>query len=127
MVSKKDAKFFCENCGAEVPENAKMCKKCGKFFISVRCPSCGHTGTSSEFKSGCPNCGYAMKGGYAGAEISDKAKALAGLFSGAGNEACRKKIGQSSDSLPAWIYAVTAVLFACVMFGIYSCMKATGY
>lgn len=68
-----------------------------------------------------------MKNGYAGAEISDKAKALAGLFSGASNEVRRKKFGQSTDSLPVWIYAVTGVLFVCVMFGIYSCMKTTGY
>ena len=50
----KKAKFFCENCGAEVPENAKVCKKCGKFFISVRCPGCGKTGNSKDFEKGCP-------------------------------------------------------------------------
>ncbi|MBQ1628981.1 MAG: zinc ribbon domain-containing protein [Treponema sp.] len=128
MANKgKEAKFFCENCGAEVPENAKLCKKCGKFFISVRCPVCGHTGTSSEFKQGCPNCGYAMKGGYAGAQTYDKAKALASILAGASKDVRKKRILRHSDSLPVWIYAVTGVLFVCVMFGIYSCMKATGY
>ena len=58
-MKNKKAKFFCENCGAEVPEKAKVCKHCGKFFISVRCPNCGATGTSSEFKKGCTHCGYA--------------------------------------------------------------------
>ena len=41
MASKASAKFFCESCGAEVPRNARFCKKCGRFFASVRCPNCG--------------------------------------------------------------------------------------
>ncbi|MDY2923913.1 MAG: zinc ribbon domain-containing protein [Treponema sp.] len=32
MKSRK-AKFFCENCGAEVPQNAKFCRNCGRFLL----------------------------------------------------------------------------------------------
>ena len=53
------SKFFCENCGAEVKHNAKVCPYCGRFFSAVRCPRCGFTGDASMFRAGCPNCGYA--------------------------------------------------------------------
>ena len=39
--SKAEAKFFCENCGTEVPGKARICPVCGKFFASVKCPKCG--------------------------------------------------------------------------------------
>ena len=58
----RQAKFFCESCGAEVPHNSKVCINCGKFFASVRCPNCGKTGNSSSFINGCPQCGYAVSG-----------------------------------------------------------------
>ena len=38
--SKAEAKFFCENCGTEVPGKARICHVCGKFFASVKCPKC---------------------------------------------------------------------------------------
>lgn len=60
MAKKQTAKFFCENCGAEVPQSARVCKHCGKFFSSVRCPVCGTTGTAAKFTNGCPKCGYAV-------------------------------------------------------------------
>ena len=56
----KQAKFFCESCGAEVKASAKFCDNCGKFFASVRCPNCGKTGSTREFEKGCPDCGYAV-------------------------------------------------------------------
>ncbi|WP_338113344.1 double zinc ribbon domain-containing protein [Treponema medium] len=56
----KQPKFFCENCNAEVRRDAVICPYCGRFFASVRCPSCGFTGTHKEFKDGCPSCGYAF-------------------------------------------------------------------
>ncbi|MCR4821555.1 MAG: zinc ribbon domain-containing protein [Treponema sp.] len=59
-MKKQSAKFFCENCGAEVPQNARVCRHCGKFFSSVRCPVCGTTGMPSKFTNGCPTCGYAV-------------------------------------------------------------------
>ena len=48
MKNKSEqAKFFCESCGKEVKQNAKVCTYCGKFFSSVRCPNCGKTGSTS--------------------------------------------------------------------------------
>ena len=44
----KEAKFFCESCGSEVPRKSRFCPVCGKFFASVRCPKCGHTGASES-------------------------------------------------------------------------------
>ena len=56
----KEAKFFCESCGSEVPRNSRTCPTCGKFFASVRCPQCGRIGSNDDFKNGCPTCGYAV-------------------------------------------------------------------
>jgi predicted RNA-binding Zn-ribbon protein involved in translation (DUF1610 family) len=53
------AKFFCDNCGAEVPLQAPSCPRCGRPFSSVRCPKCGFAGPPRAFSSGCPSCGYA--------------------------------------------------------------------
>ena len=129
MTKSKKAKFFCENCGAEVPENAKLCKKCGKFFISVRCPNCGRTGTSKEFKKGCPSCGYA-----AGKSVlldSEKtynhSVALNKIFGQAGKFSGKGKKSAHENSLPAWIYVLTFGMLIAVMIGIYSCIKAPSY
>ena len=54
----KKPRFFCDNCGHEVDRDAKACAHCGRFFASVRCPSCGYTGAEKEFSGGCPSCGY---------------------------------------------------------------------
>ncbi|MFP3960108.1 MAG: double zinc ribbon domain-containing protein, partial [Spirochaetaceae bacterium] len=62
----KRTRFFCENCGAEVRADARVCPKCGRFFQAVRCPNCGYTGEGREFLYGCPSCGYSggdMRGG----------------------------------------------------------------
>jgi uncharacterized membrane protein YvbJ len=85
-------RFFCENCGAEVPRNAKNCPKCGRFFASVKCPSCGFTGEEALFKGGCPVCGYSTAGGKI-LPWPDEKKA--------------KKT--AAGSLPVWVY-VAAVL-----------------
>ncbi|GMO47734.1 MAG: zinc ribbon domain-containing protein [Treponemataceae bacterium] len=85
------AKFFCEYCGAEVSSNAKICKKCGKFFLSVRCPECGKTGNAAIFANGCPGCGYA-----AGKERPAAKTAAVSVKPG------RK------DPLPSWLYILCA-------------------
>jgi ssDNA-binding Zn-finger/Zn-ribbon topoisomerase 1 len=54
----KVAKFFCEECGAEVPPGAPRCPTCGKEFQGVRCPKCGFTAAQDVFAEGCPKCGY---------------------------------------------------------------------
>jgi hypothetical protein len=55
-VSK--ARYFCENCGAEVRAGAASCPKCRRVFSAVRCPECGYMGKASEFREGCPSCGF---------------------------------------------------------------------
>jgi uncharacterized membrane protein YvbJ len=57
-LSKKKPRFFCDNCGHEVDAEVKSCPKCGRFFASVRCPSCGFSGEEKVFFNGCPACGY---------------------------------------------------------------------
>lgn len=121
---EKQAKFFCESCGAEVKPNARVCTYCGKFFSSVRCPRCGMTGNTEDFKNGCPSCGYAVipgKNFYFGngkttGSASQKSKnPLSRIFSG------RKK-EYNSESLPFWIYAVCICVLVFVVGGIYSCL-----
>ena len=51
-------RFFCDHCSAEVGRNAGACPRCGRFFSSVRCPSCGLVGGDDTFAGGCPSCGY---------------------------------------------------------------------
>jgi uncharacterized membrane protein YvbJ len=55
-----NARFFCEECGAEVRPGAPVCPSCGSRFTAIRCPKCGYEGRGPEFKTGCPVCGYGM-------------------------------------------------------------------
>jgi len=92
-------KFFCESCGEEVEQNAKICPHCGRFFASVKCPSCGYVGDARLFKKGCPVCGYAFKND---AENPGK---------GGG------KNPRDVDPLPWWMFAIPlAVLIGLVAF-----------
>ncbi len=54
-------RYFCENCGAEVRRNDKVCRNCGRFFNSVKCPKCDYSGEVKDFDFGCPVCGYAER------------------------------------------------------------------
>ena len=54
-------KFFCDNCGTQVKKNETRCPKCGRYFRSVKCPSCGLSGSPELFNDGCPSCGYAKE------------------------------------------------------------------
>lgn len=124
MMRKQSAKFFCENCGAEVPQNARVCKHCGKFFSSVRCPVCGTTGTPSKFANGCPTCGYAVGGGQKiispsqneGHASRKSKKALISAIDSRNPAASKKKRRQNDGSLPVWSYFAILgilVLFMC--------------
>ncbi len=119
-MKKQLAKFFCENCGAEVAENARFCRSCGKFFTSVRCPACGMTGSSSMFNNGCPACGYAVnrtgRGAAAPLRESDarrlsgrEKKRIRAAFAGHREASGR---ANADAPLPAWIYVITAVALA---------------
>ena len=121
-MKKQSAKFFCENCGAEVPQNARVCRHCGKFFSSVRCPVCGTTGTPSKFANGCPTCGYAVGNGHKidapshkESKASRKSKrALLNAIDLRNPRGSKKRAGDGS--LPVWSYfAIVAilVLFVC--------------
>lgn len=111
MKEKNTAKFFCEGCGAEVPGNSKFCRKCGRFFASVRCPICGDTGASDRFKNGCPTCGYAMPKGKNIKEknhISRKAKRDF-------INAIDAKNKRTDGSLPRWsFFLILFVLLLCI-------------
>ena len=122
MKSNK-AKFFCENCGSEVPENAKVCKTCGKFFISIRCPECGVTGSHEDFKDGCPRCGYAVnKTASAKNRQAQKQKNAVNVLERLRFVFHPKKI-HAESALPLWIYVVTATVLVAIVFAAYSCIK----
>lgn len=57
-MKKLKPRFFCDNCGYEASDSDKACLQCGRLFVSVRCPICGHSGPDKLFQSGCPLCGY---------------------------------------------------------------------
>ncbi|MDR1429829.1 MAG: zinc-ribbon domain-containing protein [Spirochaetaceae bacterium] len=96
----KRARFFCENCGAEVGRNAKQCPKCGKLFASILCPSCGFSGEEFLFDQGCPVCGYSAPG-RSGPEKPKKAKS---------GEAAGPR--EAMGALPWWVYVLTALALA---------------
>ncbi|MDR2898338.1 MAG: zinc ribbon domain-containing protein [Spirochaetaceae bacterium] len=84
-------KFFCDFCGTEVKQNDRMCRKCGKFFSSVKCPACGKTGSAAAFSNGCPACGYAFSNNNSSEDPSN------------GGSLSEKHHGET-ESLPLWIY-----------------------
>jgi len=51
-------RFFCDQCGTEVPRNTVRCPTCGRFFTAVQCPRCRFRGEEQDFAAGCPKCGY---------------------------------------------------------------------
>ena len=122
-MSKKQAKFFCEFCDSEVPYNAKFCPKCGHFFLSVRCPVCGKTGSHAEFSNGCPQCGYAFNGTPEEFKKSKAANSETQKSSAKKRQRAEsigfdnseytnsKKRKRSEDALPAWVYIATFSVF----------------
>lgn len=118
-----EAKFFCENCGSEVPRKSRFCPVCGKFFASVRCPKCGHTGASEDFKKGCPECGYAVNSNVSLAQNKDSDN----LFENH-NESKNKIIQNKSNksgqdgSLPVWIYITSILVLIILIICLYSCL-----
>lgn len=130
----KEAKFFCESCGSEVPRNSKTCPTCGKFFASVRCPQCGRIGTNEDFKNGCPTCGYAVNPDDGFGHGSGSGLFQAGNRKNAGRYGSRNLLGlnknkssrKSSDyvesSLPWWVYLVSILILVGLVIGLYSCL-----
>ena len=131
----KEAKFFCESCGSEVPRNSKTCPTCGKFFASVRCPQCGRIGSNEDFKNGCPTCGYAVNpddgfghgssGGFMGTGAGRGKNGRYGSRSLLGlgkNKSASVKGGYVESSLPWWVYLVSIVILVVLVIGLYSCL-----
>lgn len=127
MADKKNAKFFCENCGSEVGANARFCPKCGKFFASVRCPECGKLGSPSLFKKGCPRCHYAMTDediyGTSPAKTQDTADGLKHKLSRKSKKQIKEAFSRhepSTQDAPSWLLItcmiVLAVIFAIVIY-----------
>lgn len=119
----KEAKFFCESCGSEVPRKSRFCPVCGKFFASVRCPKCGHTGASEDFKSGCPECGYAVNSNASlsqnqNSDISSQKNIKYK------NKIASKKTNKSGQdgSLPVWIYIISVFVLIILIICLYSCL-----
>lgn len=132
-MRKNKAKFFCENCGTEVPENAKVCKQCGKFFSAVRCPNCGATGNASEFAKGCPLCGYGVNGSRSSQKDQHSSLALKENFSFNTNGTDNRwtyhapHFIKRDHSLPPWIYIITSCMLITLIIVFYSCLKSPTY
>ena len=122
-MKKQSAKFFCENCGAEVPQNARVCRHCGKFFSSVRCPVCGTTGMPDKFTNGCPTCGYAVGNGknvipphQNESKASRKSKKALLIAIDSRNPSGSKRIRNSDGTLPVWSFFVILAILAGFVF-----------
>ena len=100
----KAPKFFCENCGAEVPMDGKRCPQCGRYFASIRCPACGFVGDDDMFKGGCPVCGYSSAGNTSARQQES------------GNFPQSKK---PAGALPVWVYVLTAIAFIAVVIALF--------
>ena len=120
-----EAKFFCENCGSEVPRKSRFCPVCGKFFASVRCPKCGHTGASEDFKKGCPECGYAVNSNVSLAQNKDSDDLFENHNESKNkiilNKSKTNKSGQDG-SLPVWIYITSILVLIILIICLYSCL-----
>ena len=118
------AKFFCESCGAEVNQNARVCTNCGKFFSSVRCPKCALTGKTEEFIHGCPRCGYAVNPGSSTNSNSNIQKSFSDSLIGRFfyNQNKENKQNYNDSRLPFWIYIVCILILIILVICLYSCI-----
>jgi predicted RNA-binding Zn-ribbon protein involved in translation (DUF1610 family) len=106
-------KFYCENCGAQVPLNVERCPACRKIFFSVMCPLCKYEALPKEFRFGCPSCGYMsrrMKVKIKEKELSEKEKKKRRLSS---FKKKRKRI-----QLPLWSYKLAVVALIASIIGL---------
>jgi len=104
-----EPRFFCENCGAEVPRDEEKCPECGKRFASVRCPACGFIGEVAHFKGGCPRCGYSMT-----ADSPSNAKTKLKAKTKRSKKTRKSKEKETEASLPLWIYILAGAGFTAV-------------
>ncbi len=121
-MKSKTAKFFCENCGNEVREDAKICTHCGKFFTNVRCPRCGFQGSSRQFKNGCPECGYSKDKNILKYTEKSPAESRKFFINFINKNYKNPSKAQKASSLPVWIYIFTISLFVVILVAFYSCL-----
>lgn len=128
-TDNKEAKFFCECCGSEVPRKSRFCPVCGKFFASVKCPKCGHTGAPEDFKMGCPECGYAITNSNQASDasaiansdnFSDKTKPAKQKHLKKQNK--KQKQNNSDTTLPVWTYVISVLVLVILIIFLYSCL-----
>jgi predicted RNA-binding Zn-ribbon protein involved in translation (DUF1610 family) len=106
------ARFFCENCGAEVKRNSKTCPHCGRSFADILCPACGFTGEARLFSAGCPVCGYTAAPASEGENAAPPKSAAARPKPGGRNAASRKF---AAGAPPAWAYLLALLTLAGVL------------
>ncbi|MDR2534840.1 MAG: zinc ribbon domain-containing protein [Treponema sp.] len=110
---KEKPRFYCDNCGSEVPQDARGCPECGRSFGSVRCPVCGFTGDVEIFESGCPGCGYSNQ-----SDIKDK-PSKPKIPKTPAPKKQNPSEGAFSHTLPFWVYIVTGIVFVVVLIMLY--------
>lgn len=122
-MKNKQAKFFCENCGSEVPEKSKVCKTCGSFLFLLDAQNVEQQELPLNFKKGCTHCGYANVP-YAAAPVSNSKEDI--KLSNASFFYNRNKVSskKSETSLPVWIYAITFVFFIGTLIAVYGCLTS---
>lgn len=121
----KETEFLCENCNARVAKNAKMCRKCGKFFHAVRCPKCGAVGNVEYFEGGCPECGYFPSSNPAKTNEENRALLSYKKASFLLNLIKRVRLEEAAkdEALPKWVYVVLffllSAVFSCAAFRLF--------
>ena len=103
----KEAKFFCESCGSEVPRNSKVCPTCG---YAINPDSLYGRGSGSI-----PGIG-ATSGRFG------KGRNGSGLAAIFGNSGRSSSSAYTDSSLPFWIYAVSIIILVGLVIGLYSCL-----
>ncbi|MDR0707569.1 MAG: zinc ribbon domain-containing protein [Treponema sp.] len=133
---KKQIHFFCDKCGFEVPQDAKVCPDCGCSFSSVKCPACGFIDQVAAFQDGCPVCGYSVgqsenaqtkTAQSAPIRATQSAQVFETVTSGRETSASAdisRIIGRVRRSiqhteLPLWIYIITSIALVVSMLALY--------
>ncbi|MDR2792745.1 MAG: zinc ribbon domain-containing protein [Treponema sp.] len=123
---KKPIRFFCDKCGFEVPQDAKICPDCGRSFLSVKCPACGFIGQAALFGDGCPMCGYS-KDKTADTAPSPPAHGFQPMYGAEGippgaddsNGTKKARRPMPYRDLPLWIYIITGIALLISCFALY--------
>ncbi|MDR1301877.1 MAG: zinc ribbon domain-containing protein [Treponema sp.] len=95
-VPPKKIRFFCDNCGTEVAREEDACPECGRPFSSVRCPTCGFSGSLDDFQECCPACGYVV---YPQEQSAPKVP----------SRQAPPRYEYEGRSLPLWVYLITGL------------------